>query len=58
VPGRRPKSTTGFPRTFNVHSGKTSPTWTTAHGRGIASARAGERSKFVIQPKTLLGMID
>jgi hypothetical protein len=49
--GRRPKSITGFPRTINVSPGQTSPSWTTAHGRGIVTATAGEKTKFVIQPK-------
>ena len=35
VKGRRPKSITGFPRTTNVSPGQTSPSWTTAYGRGI-----------------------
>ena len=55
VPGRRSKSITGFPRTFNVSPGQTSPSWTTAHGRGIVSATVGERSMFVIQPNDSFG---
>jgi len=55
VQGRRSQSITGFPRTINVSPGQTSPSWTTAYGRGIVSATAGEKSSFVIQPKDSFG---
>ncbi|KAL7538362.1 hypothetical protein ACHAXR_010787, partial [Thalassiosira sp. AJA248-18] len=55
VKGRRPKSITGFPRTIDVSPGQTSPSRTTAYGRGIVSATAGDKSTFVILPKDSSG---
>jgi len=55
IKGRSSKSITGFPGAIDVSPGETSPSWTTAYGRGLVSATAGETSTFVIQPKDAYG---
>ena len=55
VQGRRPKSIDGFPRTIAVSPGETSPSRTTAYGKGLVSVTAGDKATFVIQPKDSFG---
>ncbi|KAL9189871.1 hypothetical protein ACHAXT_009546 [Thalassiosira profunda] len=55
VKGRQPKSIAGFPRTLEVSPGETDPSSTTAYGRGLAFATAGEEATFAIQPKDAFG---
>ena len=55
VKGRSSKSITGFPTTIDVSPGDTNPSWTTAYGKGLVLATAGELSTFAIQPKDAFG---
>jgi len=51
VKGHISKSIIGMPRTIDVSAGDIDPSMTTAFGKGLVKAKAGEKSTFSIQPK-------
>lgn len=49
------KMVEGFPKTVNVHPGPTNPSVSTAYGRGLYAATAGENATFFVQMKDTHG---
>ena len=45
------QSIDGFPRTINVVPHVIDPSWSTAHGKGLAAATAGVKAEFSVQAK-------